>query len=168
MTDPRDPVPLQREHRTAGFDCGRPELDTWLERHALAAHRSGSARVFVSIADDGRIAGYYALAVAQVSHRDATERAVKGMPAAPIPAALLARLAVDSSLQGRGLGERLLRDAMLRVLGAAESIGIRVLLVHAKDPAAREFYERYDFEPSPTDPLHLLLLLKDVRAALSP
>lgn len=83
-----------------------------------------------------------------------------------MPAVLLARLAVDRSVQGRGLGAWLLRDAMLRALAAAESVGIRVLMVHAIDDAARRFYERHGFEASPTDPLNLQLLMKDLRASV--
>jgi GNAT superfamily N-acetyltransferase len=115
---------------------------------------------------EGRIVGYHALTVASISHAEATDRARKGMPSHPIPAALLARLAVDRSAQGVGLGAWLLRDAMLRALRAAEHVGIRVLLVHALGAEARNFYTRFGFEPSPTDPLNLQLLIKDVRASL--
>ena len=101
-----------------------------------------------------------------MTHEEATARAAQGMPRHPIPAALLARLAVDTTVQGRGLGAWLLRDAMLRTLNAAESVGIRVLLVHAIDPDARAFYERHGFEPSPSDPLNLQMLIKDILAAV--
>jgi predicted N-acetyltransferase YhbS len=84
----------------------------------------------------------------------------------PIPAMLLARLAVDHSAQGEGLGRHLLRDAMLRTLGAAEVAGIRLLLVHAIDDRAKEWYRQFEFEESPTDPLHLMLLLDDLRHEL--
>ncbi len=88
------------------------------------------------------------------------------MPRHPIPAVLLARLAVDRTAQGRGLGAWLLRDAMLRTLTAADEVGMRVLLVHAVDGRARAFYERHGFEPSPTDALNLQMLVKDIRAAV--
>lgn len=114
--------------------------------------------------DDKTVVGYYALASAQVEPSEATERVRKGLPTArPIPAVLLARLAVDLRHQRGGLGASLLQDAMLRCLQAADAVGIRVLLVHAKDDA-RAWYMRYGFEPSPTDELHLLLLMKDLRA----
>ena len=106
------------------------------------------------------------LTAASVTHDEATTRAAKGMPRHPIPAALLARLAVDTTVQGRGVGAWLLRDAMLRTLNAAESMGIRVLLVHAIDEKARAFYERHGFEQSPTDPLNLQMLIKDIGAAV--
>jgi GNAT superfamily N-acetyltransferase len=118
--------------------------------------------------DDGRtVVGYYALAAAQVEPEDARERALKGEPQArPVPAVLLARLAVHRERQRVGLGRSLLQDVMLRSLDAAEAIGARVLLVHAKHEAAKVWYLQYGFEESPTDPLHLLMLLKDVRAFL--
>jgi GNAT superfamily N-acetyltransferase len=122
--------------------------------------------VFVTTSGDGTtVVGYYALAAAQVAPEDATERALRGQPRArPIPAVLLARLAVHREHQRAGLGRSLLQDAILRCLEAAESIGARVLLVHAKHEAAKAWYLQYGFEESPTDPLHLLMLLKDLRA----
>jgi GNAT superfamily N-acetyltransferase len=162
----RPPEPLDRSHRLDEFSCGEPALDDWLARHARDAHASGSARVFVTTSGDGTtVVGYYALAAAQVAPEDATERALRGQPRArPIPAVLLARLAVHREHQRAGLGRSLLQDAMLRCLEAAESIGARVLLVHAKHEAAKAWYLQYGFEESPTDPLHLLMLLKDLRA----
>jgi GNAT superfamily N-acetyltransferase len=164
----RPPEPLERHHRLDDFDCGEPALDDWLKRHARGAHASGSARVFVTTLEDREtVVGYYALAAAQVAPDEATERALKGQPRTrPVPAVLLARLAVDREHQRAGLGRSLLQDVMLRCLDAAEAIGARVLLVHAKHEAAKGWYAQYGFEESPTDPLHLLMLLKDVRAFL--
>jgi GNAT superfamily N-acetyltransferase len=161
----RPPEPLGRQHRLDRFDCGEPALDEWLRRHARGAHASGSARVFVTTLEDGEtVVGYYALAAAQVAPEKATERAHKGLPQArPVPAILLARLAVDRAHQRFGLGRSLLQDVLLRCLDAAEAIGARVLLVHAKHDAAKTWYLQYGFEESPTDPLHLMMLLKDVR-----
>lgn len=164
----RRPEPLGKHHRLDEFDCGEPALDEWLKRHARSAHASGSARVFVTTLDDGEtVVGYYALAAAQVAPEEATARALKGQPQArPVPAILLARLAVDRAHQSAGLGRSLLQDALLRCLEAAEAIGARVLLVHAKHDTAKAWYMQYGFEESPTDPLHLLMLLKDARAFL--
>jgi GNAT superfamily N-acetyltransferase len=164
----RPPEPLEKPHRPDDFDSGEPALDEWLKRHALAAHSAGSARVYVTTREDGEtVVGYYALAAAQVAPEEATERALRGQPQQrPVRAILLARLAVDRDHQRVGLGRSLLQDAMLRCLDAAEAIGARVLLVHAKHDAARSWYLQYGFEESPTDPLHLLILLKDVRAFL--
>jgi GNAT superfamily N-acetyltransferase len=164
----RRPEPLGKHHRLDHFDCGEPALDDWLKRHALSAQASGSARVFVTTLDDGQtVVGYYALAAAQVAPEDATARALKGQPRArPVPAILLARLAVDREHQGAGLGRSLLQDVLLRCVEAADAIGARVLLVHAKHDAAKAWYMQYDFEQSPTDPLHLMMLMKDVRGFL--
>lgn len=161
----RDPEPLGADHALEGFECGEPALDDWLLRHARGAQASGSARVFVTtLRDATTVVGYYALAAAEVRPPDAIGRARKGQPAVrPIPAVLLARLAVDRRHQGAGLGQSLLRDVLLRCLEAGEAVGIRVLLVHAKHEQARVWYERFGFEQSPTDPLHLMMLLKDVR-----
>ena len=164
----RRPEPLAKHHRLDGFQCGEPALDEWLKRHARAAHASDSARVHVATLEDGEtVVGYYALAAAQVAPDEATARALKGQPRArPVPAILLARLAVDQRHQGAGLGRSLLQDVLLRCVDAAAAIGARVLLVHAKHEAAKAWYMQYGFEGSPTDPLHLLMLLKDVRALL--
>jgi predicted N-acetyltransferase YhbS len=161
------PQPLERGHEREGFDCGEPELDRWLADHALSAQRAGSARVFVS-RDGRRVVGYYALAAAELRPEQASERVLKGQPRRrPVPAVLLARLAVDAAHQGKGLGRSLLQDAMLRADDAADELGIRVMLVHAKHESASHWYKRFGFEESPTDPLHLVLLMKDLRAFLS-
>jgi GNAT superfamily N-acetyltransferase len=116
---------------------------------------------------DETVIGYYALAVGSVEQEHAPERVKKGLANHSIPIMLLARLAADRQWQKQGVGAALLKDAMLRTLQAADIAGIRALVVHAKDEAARTFYERFDFLPAPTDPLHLFMLLKDVRKAVS-
>ncbi len=163
----RRPEPLGKHHRLDAFRCGEPALDDWLERYAHAAQASDSARVYVTTLDDGEtVVGYYALAAAQVAPAQATARALKGQPRTrPVPAILLARLAVDREHQGAGLGRSLLQDVLLRCVEAADAIGARILLVHAKH-AAKSWYMQFGFEESPTDPLHLLMLMKDVRAFL--
>jgi GNAT superfamily N-acetyltransferase len=163
----RPPEPLGAHHRLGGFSCGEPALDEWLAKHARGAHAAGSARVFVSTTDGEAVIGYYAVAAAQVEPQDATERSMRGQARRPIPAVLLARLAVDAGHQNKGIGRSLLQDVLVRCAGAAEDVGIRVILVHAKHEAAKAFYLRYGFEMSPTDPLHLLMLMKDVRAYLA-
>jgi GNAT superfamily N-acetyltransferase len=161
------PQPLERAHVRDSFACGEAELDRWLTDHALGAQASGSARVFVST-DGSRVVGYYALAAAQLHPAEAGERALKGQSSRrPIPAVLLARLGVDQSHQGKGLGHALLQDAMLRANAAAEELGIRLMLVHEKHEWASRSYQRFGFEESPTDPLHLMLLMKDLREYLS-
>lgn len=162
-----DPEPLDAKHTLDGFDCGVESLNIWLTEHARAAVAGGSARVFATVhTEQERVCGYYALAAAAITHEQATERARKGQPRYPIPAVLLARLAVDASVQGHGIGAWLLQDAMRRALSASEAVGMRILLVHALDDTARSFYERWGFEPSPTDPLNLQMLFKDIRKSL--
>ena len=159
------PEPLARRHLIDDFDCGEPALDDWLKRHARQAQAAGSARTYVTTAGGTTVVGYYALAAAQVEPDEATARLLKGEPQRrAVPAVLLARLAVDHRHQGSGVGRSLLQDAVLRTLQAADSIGVRAILIHAKHEQARAWYEQYGFEPSPTDPLHLMLLMKDLRA----
>lgn len=155
---------LAAQHSTEEFDCGKPELDDWLKRFALLNQGTGTARTYV-VHRNGDVVGYYSLASAAVMHAEATARVKKGLAAHAIPVILLARLAVDRSEQQTGLGAALLKDALLRAAGAADNIGARAVLVHAKDEDAKGFYEHFDFEPSPTDPLHLFLLMKDLRHA---
>jgi GNAT superfamily N-acetyltransferase len=164
----RRPEPLAPHHRLDGFDCGEPALNEWLKRHARPAHASDSAKVFVTTLEDSEtVVGYYALAAAQVAPDAATARALKGQPSSrPVPAILLARLAVDRKHQGAGLGRSLLQDVLLRCAEAAKAIGARVLLVHAMHERAKAWYMQFGFEESPTDPLHLLMLMKDLRAFL--
>lgn len=161
-----NPEPLGKAHDCEAFDCGEPALNDWLKRHALQAQRSHSARVFVTT-DGERVVGYYAIASAHVQAEDASERVKKGMPRHPIPVILLARLAVDKDHQDRRIGRSFLMDALLRAEQIADQLGVRAVLVHAKHDRARSWYLKYGFEPSPTDPLHLLLLVKDIRALLS-
>jgi GNAT superfamily N-acetyltransferase len=161
------PVALEAWHRAENFQCGVLSLDEWLRKHALQSHRSGGSRVFVTTETDPDIVGYYALAAGAVMPRDATARLARGMATnLPVPVVLLGRLAVDARHQGRHLGRSLLRDAMMRVLQAGELIGIRALLVHAIDEHARDWYTQFGFERSPTHPLHLIILIKDLRASV--
>jgi len=157
------PEPIGAHHQVAAFDCDAPALNEFLIRHALTNHQSGSAKTFVATTDAHVVVGYYSLAASQVLYADAPLRRQKGVAQHPIPLVLLARLAVDRAWQGKGLGPGLLKDAILRVLGAAEGVGIRALLVHAKDDKAKAFYQHFNFEPLPGYPLHLVLLLKDAR-----
>lgn len=162
-----DPEPLQPTHTLDGFDSGRPELDTWLMQHARTSSASRSARSYViTDAEQQRVVGYHALAAGSIERDAGTARAARGMPRHPIPVVLLARLAVDRTVTGNGLGSWLLRDAMIRAVAAAGTIGIRALLVHAIDDNARAFYLHHGLEPSPTDPRHLMILIKDIQTAI--
>jgi GNAT superfamily N-acetyltransferase len=162
-----DPEPLGKGGELDEFDCGETSLNVWLWRHARAAAGAGSARTFVTVdAEQNRVVGYHALTAASIEHEDATERVRRGMPRHPLPVILLARLAVDRSVQGRGVGSWLLADAMRRSVAAAERVGIRALVVHAIDERARAFYVKHGLSSSSSDPQHLMILVKDIRAAL--
>ncbi len=158
------PWPIREADEFAAFDCGEPSLDEYLRRRALANHVQGASRCFVTCRER-RVVGYYALASGSVEHAHAPGRVRRNMPD-PVPVILLSRLAVDSKEQGNGLGKHLLRDAIIRSVGVSEQVGVRAMLVHALHEAARTFYAQFDFEPSPTDPLHLMLTMKDARALL--
>lgn len=161
--------PLARDHDTAAFDCGSDAQTSWLRRHALQAHQSDTAKVYVVCrAGTRRVVGYYALAAGAVAHDQVQPRIVTGLGRYPVPVILLTRLGVDLNEQGQGLGSALVRDALLQTASIAERLGVRALLIHAETPEAAAFYGRIDpgFASSPTDPLHLVLLLKDLRAAL--
>lgn len=154
---------LDRRQVVDGFDCGQEALNRFLLRHALQSQQSGASQTYLALAGDD-VVGFYTLAVGQVAYDDAPDRLVKGLAHHPVPIMLLARLAVSLTWQGRKLGAGLLKDAMLRTLQAADIAGIRAIAVHAKDDTARAFYAHFDFVASPTDPRHLFLLLKEVRA----
>ena len=157
---------LAEQHNREGFDCGKhASLTEWLKRYALESQKAKSARTFV-VHRKNVVVGYYSLCAASVSKEEATERTGKGQPARPIPAILLARLAIDKTEQGKGLGKALLKDALLRALSASNEIGARVVLVHAIDKEAKEFYRQFDFEDSPVNDLHLMLLMKDLENSL--
>ena len=158
---------LQRHHPLESFDCGLEALNRFLIRYALQNQQGGASQTYVALTGEA-VVGYYTLVVGQVDYDDAPERLKKGLARHPVPIMLLARLAIATSCQGKGLGSGLLKDAMLRTLQAAEIAGIRAFVAHAKDDAAKAFYERFDFVPSPSDPYHLFRLMKDVRAALKP
>jgi GNAT superfamily N-acetyltransferase len=154
---------VRRDHAVESFDCGKPALNRFLDRHALQSQQAGATTTYLALQGD-EVAGFYSLAVGQVEYADAPDRLTKGLARHPVPIMLLARMAVASSYQGKRLGAGLLKEAMLRTLQASEIAGVRAFVVHAKDDEARAFYEHFDFMPSPSDPYHLMLLLKDVRA----
>lgn len=162
MTKPLRIEKLRRTHDVDAFTCGQPELDRFLVRHALQAQQSNSSQTYVALSDNAVI-GFYTIVAGEVRHADAPERVVKGMPRHPIPLLVLARLAVHTEWQGRGIGAGLLLDALGRTLQVADIVGVRSLAVHAKDTSAAAFYRHFGFTPSPTDSRHLFMLIKDIR-----
>ena len=155
------PALLTKEHHRNSFNCGVPALNDYLKRYALQNQKKHTAKTYVATRGN-RIVGYYSLAYGSVSLEEAPQGVKSGLPRHPIPVILLARLAVDSTEQGHGLGAALLKDALLRTIQAAEIAGLRAMLVHAKDDSAKGFYERFGFEPSPIDAYHLFLRLSDI------
>ena len=153
---------LKRNHLVDDFDCGNEALNRFLTRYALTNQQANASQTYVGLANT-QVIGFYTLVVSQVSPDDAPERLKKGLAHNPIPLMLLARLAVSKTSQGKGFGAGLLKDAMRRTIQAADIAGIRALAVHAKDDTARAFYEYFGFIPSPTDPLHLFVLIKDLK-----
>lgn len=159
------PQPISESDDVAAFGSGEPSLDDYLRMRALTNHAGGASRCFVTCRG-GRVVGYYALASGAVSHADLSGKFRRNMPN-PVPVILLSRLAVDRKHQGCGLGENLLRDAVARSVQVAEKIGVRAIIVHALHDEARRFCIRFQFEPSPTDPLDLLLLITDAKASVA-
>jgi len=154
------PEPLHAGHILTSFCCGVDSMDNWLKQRAMKNQLSGASRTFVCC-DDANVMAYYSLASSAVVTNNAPGRFRRNMPD-PIPVVVLGRLAVDKSLHGQGLGRALIRDAGLRVIQVAEIIGIRGMLVHALSDEAREFYMRVGFEPSPMDPMMLMVTLGDL------
>jgi GNAT superfamily N-acetyltransferase len=165
IVEPSAPTLLADHHDFAGFCSGEQSLDDWLSRRARANQASGASRTYVACFGE-RVIGYYALASGVVTLENAPGRFRRNMPS-PIPVAVLARLAVDRDWRKRGMGRALFRDAARRVAHAADVIGIRGIVVHAISEEAKNFYVALGFEPSPREPMTLIVTLSDVRAALS-
>ena len=162
----RAPEPLTAQHTLDSFDSGVHSLDEWLQRRAMQNQTSGASRTFV-VCDGDRVVAYYALAASAVAPDAATGRFRRNMPD-PVSVAVLGRLAIDRSFQGMGLGRALFRDAALRVLAAADSIGIRGMLVHAISDEAKAFYVGLGLDVSPLEPMTLMATVADLKASLRP
>ena len=160
----RAPELLTAEHVTSGFACGKPPLNQYIKKYALANQENEISRTYVATRDGSVVVGFYSLAYGSISHEQATRRIKAELPQYPIPVMLLARLAVDHREAGKGLGKGLLKDALLRTIQAADIGGLRAVLTHAKDEDAKQFYQKYGFTESPIDQLTLMLSIKDIRA----
>ncbi len=158
------PEPLAEDHQIDSFDSGEPVLDHWLKRRAQASQASGASRTYV-VCEEKRVVAYYALASGAIAQAGVPGKFRRNMPD-PIPVVVLARLAVDRNYQGRGLGRALFRDAARRVAHAADTIGIRGIIVHAISEEARKFYIALGFDPCPAEAMTLVVTLRDLRAAL--
>lgn len=161
----KSPVLLEKDHLVDDFDCGAESLNDYLKNYAYVNNRNHSSRTYV-VCKDKKIVGYYTITPGSVGREDVPLRVSKGLGCYPVPVIILARLAVDKEFQSMGIGEGLLKDALLRIVSASDSIGGRAVLVHAKNDKAKSFYERYGFEQSPIDEFHLYLLIKDIKKSL--
>jgi GNAT superfamily N-acetyltransferase len=163
------PALLAEHHDLNSFDSGEPPLDDWLRKRARGNHASGASRVYVTCNNEGegrRVAGYYALASGSISQELASGSFRRNMPD-PVPAVILGRLAVDKNWQGQGAGRSLMHDAALRVIHAADTIGIRGIVVHALSDNARAFYLALGFKESPGQPRTLTITIKELQAAIA-
>ena len=158
------PEPLTAEHRIEAFESGQAVLDNWLRRRALVNQSTGASRTYV-VCEDKRVVAFYALASGAIAQAGVTGKFRRNMPE-PIPIVILARLAVDRAYHGRGLGRGMFRDAALRVVQAADTIGIRGIIVHAISEEARRFYVALGFDPSPGDAMTLMVTLRDLSSAI--
>lgn len=167
MTRYTQPLPLDATFDVSEFDSDTPVLDSWLRGRAVKNQLSGASRTFVTCSTEDRqcVVGFYSL-VASAVGLDVAPGAVRRNMPDPIPVVLLGRLAVDSGHQGAGLGASLLQDAVRRVAGIADTIGVRALLVHALDDSAAAFYRRFGFIASPIDPDTLFLSIQQIRVSL--
>ncbi len=148
-------------HKALDFSCGEPVLDEWLKRRAMTNQQSGANRTFMVVDQDDYVHGYYAMAAGAVAHRLATGAVRRNMQD-PVPVLVLARLAVDTRAQGHKLGGAMLQDAVQRAVMVSQNAGVRALLVHAIHDRAKQFYEHYGFQGSPTEPFTLMLRLDNV------
>jgi GNAT superfamily N-acetyltransferase len=159
------PVLLDKSHDRSLFDCGVDALNNYLRRFALQNQERGAARTYVATRGT-RVVGYHTLAYGSASPDEVPQRIKKNLAKHPIPLMNLARLAVDVTEHGGGMGKGLLKDALLRTLQAANIAGLRAMLVQAEDDSARGFYQHFGFEPSEFDPYHLYLRIDDIRASI--
>jgi predicted N-acetyltransferase YhbS len=158
---PSAPAPLTADHRLDNFDCGVPTFNAWLQRRALTNEINGASRTFVTCSD-ANVIGFYSLAAASILRSQATGKAKRNMPE-PVPAILLGRLALNTACQRKGFGISLLQDAVLRIVGAAETVGVRAILVHAMSEDAKHFYARFGFRVSPLEPMTLMVTVEEAR-----
>lgn len=157
------PALLDTTHHLDAFQSGVDTLDYWLKHRARKNQASGASRTYV-VCDASRVYAYYCLASGAItSEQSSSGRFSRNMPS-PIPVVVLGRLAVDQSLHGKGIGRALIRDACLRVLQAADVLGIRGVVVHALSLEAKSFYEKMGFDAAKNDPMMLMITLNDLRS----
>lgn len=157
---------LAKQQELDAFDCGTLELNQFLVRYARQNQFANAGQTYLCVGD-GIVVGYFTLVVGEIAYDTSPERLRKGLARYPIPVMVLARLAIDQAWQGQGLGLSSMKEVIVRTLHAADIAGIRALVVHAKDDAARKFYSHFGFEEGFSDPLHLYALTKDLKALIA-
>jgi GNAT superfamily N-acetyltransferase len=159
--------PFARDHERAEFSCGRPTLDDFLRLRVTQYEKRGLGKTFVAVHPGAKaVIGYYTLAAGAVAFEHLPSEVARKFPKHPVPVVLLARLAVDQSAQGKGLGETLLLDALQRALDLSSGIGVYAIEVDALDDQAAAFYQRYGFSPLVDNPRHLYLPIATVEDLL--
>ncbi len=156
------PAPLALEHRLDAYECEEVTLERWLKEHARQNEAQGTSRTYV-VAAKGEVVGYYCLSAGAVARETASPSIRRNMPE-PIPVVLLGRLAVHKNWTGQGIGSGMLKDAVLRSLAVAESLGVRAMLCHAISANAKAFYLKHGFVQSPIEPMIVLLNLSKLKA----
>ncbi|MBM4093370.1 MAG: GNAT family N-acetyltransferase [Planctomycetes bacterium] len=160
--------PFAADHERVGFTCGRPPLDDFIRSRVSQYEKRRLGKTFVAVPrGEKRVIGYYTLAAGAVAFEQLPPDASRKLPKHPVPVVLLARLAVDRSAQGQGVGEGLLLDALRRTLDLSSELGVHAVEVDAQDDAAAAFYRKYGFAPLLDDPLHLYLPVSTVRDVLA-
>lgn len=159
------PTSITEEHNLEPFDCGEESLNYWLKERALKSEVSHSAKTYV-VCEGNVVVGYYCLASGAIERAGAAKPLQRNMPD-PIPVMILGRLAIDQNIQGKGIGQALLRDATLRTLAVSERVGVVALLAHALNEDAKRFYLRYEFLESPLDPLTVMLPVRKIRQEIA-
>jgi len=160
--------PIAKRHNRDAFDCGDAALNEFLRRHARQAHDSGGAKTFLAVPDDDsqRVLGFYSLSPASVGFSRTPEVIKRGLARYDVPVFRLGRLAVDLSMQRKGLGGQLLLAAGRRCLRASQEVGGVALLIDAKSEAVANWYAGFGALQLLNTPLTLLLPLKTVQTAL--
>ena len=159
--------PFAADHERSGFTCGRPPLDDFIRARVSQYEKRRLGKTFVAVArGEKRVVGYYTLAAGAVAFEHLPSDASRKLPKHPVPVVLLARLAVDRSAQGRGVGEVLLLDALQRTLDLSSDLGVHAVEVDELDDAAAAYYRKYGFTPLLDDPLHLYLPVSTVKDVL--
>lgn len=161
----KPPSPITTDHNLTNFDCGEPSLNDWLKRRALKNHASGASRCFV-VCSGATVIGYYSLSAGAISHESAPKALRRNMPD-PLPVLLLGRLAIDKKYHNQGIGQALLRDAMLRAVNVAGNAGVFAILVHALSDQAKQFYISRGFVVSPLQPMTLMMTIETIRIILA-